>query len=201
MQSPFDYNRPEHHVEQRAALSPAIRSAMLAVPRERWAEDPKFQGEPAFWLDIHRGLLRGSATLVGWTGELLESSDAAGANGKARRIANLGTQLIHHAHGHHHIEDHYFFPVFLRLYPKLQNAIELLDGDHRVLSEVLEDLEKAVANFAKVQPGDGGKPSDALMGATEALHKAAHRLDALFIRHIGDEEEICVPAMLNASFD
>ena len=38
--------------------------------------------------------------------------------------------------------------------------------------------------------------SESASGGAEQLLPAAERLDALFIRHIGDEEEICIPAML-----
>lgn len=37
---------------------------------------------------------------------------------------------------------------------------------------------------------------DALLGPTERLLWAAGRFDELFRRHIGDEEEICIPIML-----
>ena len=37
---------------------------------------------------------------------------------------------------------------------------------------------------------------EAWLKGAERLLPAAERLDALFIRHIGDEEEICIPAML-----
>jgi hypothetical protein len=37
---------------------------------------------------------------------------------------------------------------------------------------------------------------EAWLKGAERLLSAAERLDALFIRHIGDEEEICIPAIL-----
>jgi Hemerythrin HHE cation binding domain len=193
----FSYDHPENHVERRDGLSTALRGAMIVLPRSQWAEDPRFHGEPAFWLDIHQGLLRGSATLAQWSQDFLADNDDSRRAAKAHRIAGLGERLVHHAHGHHHIEDHYFFPVFLNLFPQLEHALELLDGDHKVLGEVLDELERALAGFHAAPAGSDAAIRDYWLAGGENVHRAAERLDALFIRHIGDEEEICVPAMLS----
>jgi Hemerythrin HHE cation binding domain len=193
----FSYDQPENHVERRDGLSAALRQQMFEMPRSQWADDPRFQGEPAFWLDIHQGLLKGSALLAEWTEDFVAENDDTRRDSKAGRIATLGERLVQHAHGHHHIEDHYFFPVFLRLFPQLEHALELLDGDHKVLGEVLDELEEALRGFEATPVGSDAAIRDAWATGGEKVYRAAKRLDALFIRHIGDEEEICVPAMLS----
>jgi hypothetical protein len=197
MTAGFTYDDPENHVERRDGLSPRLRGAMIVLPRSQWANDPRFQGEPAHWLDIHQGLLRGSAALAAWSEDFIAEDDESQRAAKARRIAALGERLVHHAHGHHHIEDHYFFPVFLRMFPQLEHALELLDGDHRVLAEVLDELESALAGFEAAPVGSDAAKRDAWLTGGEKVQRAARRLDELFIRHIGDEEEICIPAMLS----
>jgi hypothetical protein len=196
MDKQFKYSAPENHVEQRSGLSPVLRKSMFELPRDQWATRPGFSGEPEFWTQIHEGLLSASATLAAWTGQALAEDDAARLQQIAPQIKSLGKRLVHHAHGHHHIEDDYFFPVFLRAFPQLQHPLELLDGDHKVLAEVLDGLEKAVDGFAVAPEGSDRQKRDTWLSGADLLLPAAKRLDALFIRHIGDEEEICIPAML-----
>jgi hypothetical protein len=194
--SDFTYSAPENHVEQRSCLSPVLRKSLFVLPRERWAQVPAFRGEPEFWTQIHQGLLSASATLAAWSQQALEERDMSRMGQIAPQIKSLGRQLVHHAHGHHHIEDDHFFPIFLRAFPQLQHPLELLDGDHKVLAEVLDALEKAVEGFTVAPPGSDRQMRDQWLTGADALLVQAKRLDALFIRHIGDEEEICIPAML-----
>jgi hypothetical protein len=196
MEKPFIYTSPENHVELRPCLSPVLRKSMFELPHERWAMNPGFSGEPEFWTQIHEGLLSASGTLAAWSHQALEEKDFDRLQQMAPQIKSLGKRLIHHAHGHHHIEDDYFFPVFLKAFPQLQHPLELLDGDHKVLAEVLDALEKAVGGFAVLPAGSDRQKRDAWLSGADGLLPAARRLDALFIRHIGDEEEICIPAML-----
>ena len=189
----FTYDLPENHVEKRGAISPVLRSRLFDIPRETWRGDPRLRGEPEFWLQIHEGLLEAAAQLPLWAGDLLEETEETRLRQFAPRVAGLGAQLAHHAHGHHHIEDHHFFPVFLRAFPQLEHPLALLDGDHKVLAEVLHGIETAVQQMVlAIQQGSG---RDGLLKASEAMLEAGGRLDRLFRRHIADEEEICIPAM------
>lgn len=198
MATSFDYSSPENHVEQRDCIAQALREQMFDLPREQWAANPRMGGEPGFWLEIHKGLLTASATLPRWIEQFQQEEDPVRMQAIAGQISGLGQQLVHHAHGHHHIEDHHFFPVFLRMFPQLEHPLELLDGDHKVLAEVLDDLEKATAGFPVTPQGSEREQREAWMRGADILLPAAKRLDALFIRHIGDEEEICIPVMLKA---
>jgi hypothetical protein len=192
----FTYDAPENHVEQRDCLSPVLRKSLFVLPRERWPQNPGFRGEAEFWTQIHEGLLSASATLAAWSQQALEERDMSRMGQIAPQIKSLGRRLVHHAHGHHHIEDDHFFPMFLRAFPQLQHPLELLDGDHKVLAEVLDSLEKAVDRFTVAPAGSDRQMRDQWLTGADELLLQARRLDTLFIRHIGDEEEICIPAML-----
>ncbi|GIL00966.1 MAG: hypothetical protein BroJett030_08650 [Alphaproteobacteria bacterium] len=195
-QTVFIYDAPDNHVEMRSDISAELRRSLFEVSREDWPSHPRFRGEAEFWTQIHAGLLNASAALPAWTRQLQEAADLDAMQALAPRIAGLGGQLVHHAHGHHHIEDHHFFPAFLQLFPQLAHPLEMLDGDHKVLAEVLDQLQAALRAFPVAVAGPDRARREAWLAGAERLLPAAERLDALFIRHIGDEEEICIPAML-----
>jgi len=189
--SGFDYSSDAYHVEKRRQLAPLITQPVEPFRAE--FDRDVVGGEARFWMEIHMGLLKASATLPQWCEQLLSLNDAEALRVLQPRVVSLGAQLIHHAHGHHHIEDEHFFPVFLQRYPELANPIDLLEHDHEVLASVLDDMEKAVTGMGAISQDASGR--DDLLKAGEVLHKAAQRLDRLFIRHIGDEEEICLPVL------
>ncbi len=194
----FDYNLPQNHVERRQGLSDALKKSLAAYPADPTRNS--YQGEAQFWLQIHQGLLRTSATLPNWCQKFQNESDVRSMLQIAPRIADLAHQLVHHAHTHHHIEDYHFFPVFLHTFPQLANPLELLEKDHEILSVVLDDIEEANRRFRHCYADIKGKSDIALrddfMRAADKLKAGAERLDRLFIRHISDEEEICLPLLM-----
>ena len=198
MSGEFDYTSTENHVLTREGISQALRKFLFEIPRERWTQTPGFHGEPQFWLHIHRGLLQASATLPELCKALLNNPDRKPDGEEFRGILEFSSQLVHHAHQHHHIEDSHFFPLFAQQYPELIHPLSLLDGDHRVLSDVLDDMEKA-SHLMKVQLSEPLTSVHSLQKLTENMLASASSLDTLFRRHISDEEEICIPIMLKMS--
>ena len=82
------------------------------------------------------------------------------------------------------------------MFPALEYPMDLLENDHKVLAVVLDEMESANAELSAALR-NGGKDAGAILKAAENLHDASERLDRFFLRHIQDEEEICVPVMLN----
>jgi len=184
MSKSFDYGSSENHVEKRQELSEQLQSFLTELQkdcgtREQWPHHDRFAGEAEFWLQVHKALLGADARKKHLT-----------------QLSQLGGQLIHHAHTHHHVEDHHFFPVFRRAYPGLNHHLELLDGDHRVLTEVLDQLETAFNSMPVIKDSTDKAAKSLLTAKAEELYHAAKRVDNLFRQHIGDEEEICIPALL-----
>ena len=48
-------------------------------------------------------------------------------------------------HGHHHLEDVALFPALRRADPDIVPVVDRLEGEHRVVSEQLDEVEAAAA--------------------------------------------------------
>ena len=202
MSNSFDYSSDENHVGKRRELSEQLLVYLAELQqdcgtREQWPHHDRFAGEAEFWLQVHKALLGAAAQLPERCASLLLVLDDPVTRKKhLTQLSQLGGQLIHHAHTHHHVEDHHFFPVFKRAYPKLNHHLELLDGDHRVLTDALDQLETAFKTIPAIKDSTDKAAKSLLSAKAEELYHAAKNVDDLFSRHIDDEEEICIPALL-----
>lgn len=200
MSDSFIYNSKINHVEQRSELSDQLQQQLsdlqsISGTRDEWPQHKRFAGEAEFWMQVHKALLGAAAELPDRCASLLLLADDPTARKKhLTQLSQLGGQLIHHAHTHHHVEDHHFFPVFQRAFPKLNHHLELLDGDHKILTQSLDQLESALSTLPAVK-ADASNLSLVMLKGEELL-RAANRVNNLFKRHIADEEEICIPAIL-----
>ena len=184
----LDYTAVENHVAKRGGLSDSIRETLLESDREQWMGHPRFHGKAAFWMTIHRDLLQGAAHLRQGMEQLLDIPDTELADTlRASRLRNFARRLIDFAHHHHEIEDHGYFPQFVLLYPSLDRALALLDGDHRVLNEALDETDTALGNL-----GTGEINRDVIA----KIHDGCSMLDQILNRHIRDEEDIIIPILL-----
>jgi hypothetical protein len=185
---PFDYAAPENNIIRRGALSPRMRRTLLESTREDWPEHPRFGGKASFFLNIHGNLLNGAGHLAGGLEALLDAPASEVQDAlEASRLKRLGSDLIAFAHHHHEIEDRYYFPQFTRVFPAMEHAIALLDGDHRVLEEALNDTEKGL-DALRTRPVD--------RDAIARVYKGSRALEKIISRHLWDEEEIIVPIFL-----
>lgn len=189
-----EYEADLFHVEKRSGLDDSVKSVIFPpFPDDAHARQ---RGEANFWLQVHEGLLRTSRALPEWSEQLLAEDNGDRLGQMGQRIAALANQLLHHAHSHHHIEDHHFFPVFLQVFPQLERPLDLLEKDHEVLTEVLDGVEQSAIAMQQALQSDRARLRDAVLMAAEKTRDSGNRLDRLFRRHIADEEEICLPSLL-----
>ena len=186
---PFDYQAPENHINQRHELSFGIRQTLpVGSVREDWAGHPRSDGSAGFWQSVHRDLLKGSAAFTKGFQSLLDVPETElDQKHGVQRLTNYGASLISFAHHHHEIEDHNYFPQIRALYPQIDHAMTLLDCDHRILDEALNDTELALANLSQ---------TTATRDQIAAIYKGGQALDKILNRHIWDEEDIVIPILL-----
>lgn len=182
------YNEKQHHVETRPGLGDDLRELLFAIPPNEWPEHINYDGTAAFWQGVHRSLLAESDAFAGGLEQLIDMQAGEMQTGLLLNdMRHLGRHLLGHAHMHHHVEDDHYFPRFIERFPQLSRPIELLDSDHRVLEETLDAIGRHIEGF------NAGKTGRDEIGA--ALGDA-RKLERILKRHLADEEDIVIPALL-----
>lgn len=186
-----DYQAEHNHVETRKGLSADLRELLFAIPPDEWPAHVNYAGAAAFWQGVHRSLLSESGAFAEGLEQLADMSPGEMQGGLLmNEMRHLGRHLLGHAHTHHHVEDDHYFPRFKLRYPQLVRPIDLLDSDHRVLEETLDAIDRHIEGFS------AGKSGRDEIGA--ALNDA-RKLEHILKRHLADEEDIVIPALLKAA--
>lgn len=189
-----DYRAPAHNVLERPCLQAELRAALSGLaqwPPERWAEQPGYSGLASHWQEIHRAMLRNLGIVERSLRSLAEDRLADPDRLKlVGEIAPIARHSVDHLHGHHRLEDQSMFPQLLRAAPSLARPLNLLEADHIVLNAVLGPFERALESLPD---------ADAPASAWDEIAGAGERVARVARRHIEDEEEIVIPAVLGVT--
>jgi iron-sulfur cluster repair protein YtfE (RIC family) len=178
----------DHELETRSGLPKALRVLLADYPREAWEADPNFSGLVAFWLQMHQGFRDGLAVMTRDAEQLLDGRLAPETF--APRLSRVGGQFVEHLHGHHHIEDHHYFPLLAAREKRLSQGFQILDADHHA-------LDAHIAGFVGEANGVlRGVAAGAFRDEAGGLHAQLVRLGGFLERHLADEEELIVPVIL-----
>jgi hypothetical protein len=162
-------------------------------PRPAWPA--RHSPTVEFWLGVHERLRRDCAGIRAAT------DDYGSERLSAAQLAVVATPrlrgLVAAMHGHHQIEDFQYFPAFRRAEPRLGRGFELLETEH---ADLRADIDAAVAALAELRTA-AERATHANAAATLALGaqrytERAERLCARLVRHLGDEEDLVVPLLL-----
>ncbi len=177
-------------LETRTGWPDELRLFLDRFPRDTWPPREKIGAVTKFWLDIHDGFR-------GFAGKL----DAATVEFREGRVTPAHFQswfapridmFLSHLNGHHQIEDHQYFPIFVTAEARLKRGFEVLENDHAVIHAAMDRLVETANGFLAV-PRDN---TDRLRFAGDAYAAASDRLLRLLDRHLGDEEDLIVPLIL-----
>lgn len=188
------YQAPDHNVLQRTCLERELRAALTGLaqwPPEKWPQHAAYAGLAKHWQDIHRAMVHNLDTIERTLHDLAE--DRVPADQRPRVIAEVADAAHHataHLHGHHRLEDESMFPQLLRATPALARPLNLLEADHIVLNAALGPFERALALLPD---------ADAPASAWETAATTGGRVAKIARRHIADEEEIVIPAVLGVA--
>ncbi|CAN5455604.1 hemerythrin domain-containing protein [soil metagenome] len=177
-------------LSHRAGLSSDIAYLRSAYPPPTWRAHDNFGALAAFWLQVHDSLREQA-------GALRQMVSAFGANRSdaaafQRLFVPRLNQFLQHLNGHHQIEDAAYFPKFRALDPRMATGFALLESDHAIIHDALTGSIETARALLVALAGD----DDARRRTFDAHADAADRLRALLQRHLSDEEDLVIPAML-----
>lgn len=177
----------------RPALPDALRVLLEAHPRDSWQAHPEFHGLVSFWLERHLMFRQLMAHMTRETEAFLD--DTRDARGFAQGIARHGGLFVNQLHGHHHIEDHHYFPLLRTRDTRIEAGFDLLDADHHALDGILNRFVEQANGAIAVADGPQAR------AAAGALRNGLTDLERLIGRHLEDEEDLIVPVILRHGTD
>ncbi len=191
MESERQTPQPGEMLDQRRGLPADLIWIYQRYPRDIWQDHQNLGDMSRFWLRRHDMFREVGSMLQRGIDEWREKPDDPGSLSAwlAPRINFFLGQL----NDHHQIEDHYYFPLFKGVEPKLGRGFDLLDSDHHVIHEALErNAMTANAFFESLSKG-----KENARFAADAYADANEQLVALLARHLADEEDLIIPMILD----
>ncbi|MFU8883627.1 MAG: hemerythrin domain-containing protein [Rhodobacterales bacterium] len=174
-------------IETRKGLPEHLRVLAALYPRATWRGHANFNDLTAFWLDRHMMFRQVLDKVIGDTQAHLDGN--AGRYGP--ELSRYTGFFLDQLHGHHQIEDQHYFPKFMAMDKRLEQAFEILDADHHALDHHLTQLADHTNHVLRaLQQGQKARDEAGRLLAVQEGFK-------LFLdRHLMDEEEIIVPIVL-----
>ena len=172
---------------RRSGLPDDLQALVRAFPRAEW--EAKAGPFTAFYLERHEMFRRMSERMRTDAEALLSGSVSAQRH--AAMLSRLGGQFLGTLHGHHQIEDDYYFPRLVPLEKGVAHAFDLLEADHEVIDGALHTFQDQANAAIEAAIHDRN-----VRDATGAFHEGLIGLEKLLSRHLEDEEDIVVPLVL-----
>jgi Hemerythrin HHE cation binding domain len=181
---------PALQLPDRAGLPADIAFLRDTHPQPTWRTHRNFGELTAFWLQVHDSLREQGGALQQVVAAFQENPSDAPAF-QQLFVPRLN-HFLQHLGGHHQIEDAAYFPKFRALDPRMVAGFDLLENDHEIIhAALLASVDSARALLAALPAN-----LDARRRAADLHADAAGRLHTLLLRHLSDEEELVIPAML-----
>jgi hemerythrin-like domain-containing protein len=168
-----------------------LRLLIDRYPREVWQGHANLGAMAQFWLSRH-DMFRDIALA-------LEEATAAFRNGTATaqdfrawfppRLQFFLQQL----NAHHQVEDLHYFPVFQAAEARLARGFDVLEADHDTIHRSIDATVMAANTFLRAAVND----ADALRSSGDTYMGASARLIRQLNAHLGDEEDLIVPLILD----
>ena len=178
------------HLDTRAGWPEDLRLYLERYPRPLWPGHANLGEMARFWLEIHGGFRRLGGALETGTRDFREGRISA-EEFRAWLAPRLQT-LLSHLHGHHQIEDYQFFPLFSAAEPRLVRGFEVLERDHEQIHASIVAVVETANTLLRAVPAD----LDRIRGAGDAYARNSDALLRRLDRHLGDEEDLIIPLIL-----
>ena len=179
-------------LDRRSGWPAELRLLIDRYRREVWRGHANLGAMAQFWLGRHAMFREIGAALEQATAAFREGTTDA-ENFRVWFPPRLRF-FLQQLNAHHQIEDLHYFPVFQAAESRLAQGFDLLESDHGVIHGQIEVTVEAANAFLRTPVND-----DALRTAGERYAAANDALLRLLTQHLGDEEELIVPLILDRS--
>lgn len=167
-----------------------LQVLLKKFPRDTWKG--KTSSLSQFWLDKHDEFRYQGKLLNDITQQYREQ--ALGEEEFINRLAPPLQMFLSHLQGHHSIEDSHYFPNFKEADPRLAPGFEVLEADHDLLHQGINDIIENFNIFI------GSVRSDSSSGDLQRIAETYLMCSDLFfkriVQHLDDEEDLIIPLML-----
>ena len=180
-----------HSIHTREGLPTEFQTLLADYPREAWPDHPNFAQSIQNWMDAHQMFKRLSAITSQETELFLDKKRSE--DEYASRLSFYGNQLVNNLHGHHHWEDHDYFPELSAADDRFDDGLDMLETDHIELNSVLENFTNAGNRTMKLLQLDKKQAYE----EAGKLHTASGAIETFLNRHLADEEDLVVPILLH----
>ena len=175
----------------REGLPDDVRFLLERYPRGEWEAHANLQGMASFWLQRHNMFRELSGLLTNAIAEYKEGRTTP--REFAQFFAPRLNFFLSNLDGHHRIEDDVYFPAFARAESRLKRGFDILDADHHLIHEALEQNADTANMFLQALDAD----KDRQRFAADAYGAANARLIQMLARHLDDEEDLIIPLILD----
>lgn len=160
-------------------------------PREGWGTHQNLGAMGRFWLQRHDMFREIGDALTAATTAFREGT-ASAADFRAWFPPRLQF-FLQQLNSHHQVEDLHYFPVFQAAEARLAHGFEVLETDHAVIHERIVATVESANAFLRAAVND----PDALRAAGDRYVETSGGLLRLLRRHLGDEEDLIIPLILD----
>jgi hypothetical protein len=103
--------------------------------------------------------------------------------------------FLQQLNAHHQVEDLHYFPVFQAAEARLARGFDVLEGDHHTIHQSIDRAVETANAFLRTAVNDRGP----LLAAADTYAAASDALLRQLRRHLGDEEDLIIPLILDRS--
>jgi hemerythrin-like domain-containing protein len=183
---------PEFALDTRSGWPADLRVLIDRYPREAWTGHVNLGAMAQFWLQRHAMFRDIAAALEQATAAFREGT--ASAQDLRAWFPSRLQFFLQQLNAHHQIEDLHYFPVFQAAESRLAHGFDVLETDHKVIHQQIDTTVEAANVFLRTPVND-----EAMRGTGERYAAANGALLRLLTQHLGDEEDLIIPLILDRS--
>ena len=168
-----------------------LRVLIARYPRERWDGHANLGEMARFWLSRH-AMFRELSGMITGIADRFRAGDLTPAEFPRLFVPRLQF-LLEQLNVHHQIEDYHHFPRLRAADERLARGFDILEQDHHAIHADMAATADAANAMLRALQSD----ADTLRRRGDDYAAASGALLGGLVRHLGDEEDLIVPLILD----